>query len=101
MKKYTPAQWTALAPETLAGLAVSTGYRELTADERSAGLMIAPDFGWVCTCGRDSGDYPGVPSDVSYLLHKCHGAPISTNQLIMLSLGCATVLFVMLLRAGV
>ena len=100
MKKYTPAQWAALAPETLVSLAVSTGYRELTADERSAGLMIPPDFGWVCTCGRDSGDYPDVPSDVSYPLHKHKGVLISTNQLIALSLSCATVLFVILLRAG-
>jgi hypothetical protein len=63
MKQYTVKEWEKLTPDQRAALIPKA--TETISDH--------PDMGWSCHgCSRNSSDYPGVPSQVSWDLHKCN-----------------------------
>jgi hypothetical protein len=99
MKKYSPAQWAALPPETIAALAATTRYQPLSEAEKEAGLWRSTlDLGWTCySCFQTSLSYPGTPSDVSFPLHKC-GPVAYTNFWFALFLTVTVIALVVLIR---
>jgi hypothetical protein len=99
MKKYSPAQWAALPPETIAALAATSRYAPLSAEDRAAGLVRPIDLGWMCSCFLSSSSYPGVPSDVSFSRHKC-GPAAYTNFWFAVFLAAVAIALVVSVRFG-